>query len=226
MQSDVIVLGGGSVGLAIAHHMNRSGQSVALLESERQLGGLFRDTLIAGLRFDIGSFVFSENDSLFAQYPELLRKFVPVRGGVYIRMSDGTLSKWPLTPFSLTGSPNEFAKILFSLMSAKLMCRRPKSVAEFAAYYCGTRYLQRYGLKSYIENLFHLPISRIDPELAIGRLQFLKNFALRRYALRMLKISRAPRPTRLARPPCLAHLIRTARRVAARQHPALAACGA
>ena len=197
---DTIILGGGPVGLALANRALGMNLRVAVIEQQAQIGGLMQDSFLAGHRFDVGTFQFSPADSLFSQFPELLRDFVREVGRTYVRLPDDRFMPWPPTPNRIARSFNEKIKILTSLVTSKIRFRKRSDLAQFCRYYCGDYYFEQYGLKRYIENLFHLPIAEVDMEVAMDRLEFLSKFGVRAFLRRSLEKAPIKATKELCRP--------------------------
>ena len=54
MQTDILIVGGGLSGLALADHLARQGTDFLLVEAQERLGGRIMTKDIAGGRFDLG----------------------------------------------------------------------------------------------------------------------------------------------------------------------------
>ncbi len=65
--TDVVVVGGGPAGLAVAAHLSRAGCAVHVLEKDSEIGGRLRTDMVDGFRLDRGFHV------LFTAYPEARR---------------------------------------------------------------------------------------------------------------------------------------------------------
>ena len=64
---DVVVIGGGVAGLAVAHDLARAGVRVVLLEAADELGGLLRRGRVAGIDIDLGAESFATRTDAVAR---------------------------------------------------------------------------------------------------------------------------------------------------------------
>jgi hypothetical protein len=187
----VAVLGGGIAGVSAAAELADSGlYAVDLIEAAPRLGGLHRGVEAAGLHFDIGAFLYSEEHPMFDLFP-LLRELcprIPVRHRSLTPA--GTLDRYPLTPRGYLRDHGlaHAAAALADLARCKWSCRRRATLPEHLSYYLGcTLYLES-GLKTYIERLFALPDHEVGLEFARYRLGKVERAAsVRGVARRLLR---------------------------------------
>jgi protoporphyrinogen oxidase len=190
-ESSAVVLGGGIAGCTLAAELARSGRvSVTLFERAPHLGGLHRSELVSGLVYDIGAFIFGDDHSIFAMFPELRKAFrhVPNRYGSV--RAGGVLDEYPM---SLGGVRRQLgtlglSRIALEILAAKITRRRPDSVRSFSEYYMGPTLYRFSGLKTYIERLYLAPDTEIDLEFATKRMAAVVDSAgLRRNAVRLAR---------------------------------------
>lgn len=72
METDIVIVGGGLSGLALADHLEKAGRNWHLLEAGSTLGGRIRSPMIAGGRFDLGPAWFWPGQPLIATLAERL----------------------------------------------------------------------------------------------------------------------------------------------------------
>ena len=110
---DVVVIGGGVAGLAVAHDLARAGVGVVLLEAADELGGLLRRGRVAGIDIDLGAESFATRTDAVARLVadaglplDLVR---PQPGGAALVLADpsgvGGVTRGPLPRRTVLGIP-------------------------------------------------------------------------------------------------------------------------
>lgn len=202
----IAVLGGGAAGVVMAKHLADKGTvKVDLIEKEERLGGLHRSIRLEGLAFDIGAFLFSQENELLRSFPFLYDCFVPVRTIFLSVTPSGNVCRYPITVQSYLrdNGPMSLLLAIPDLLVSRIRYRKRDTVPSFAKYYMGEQIYQRSGLQNYIERLYGIRDEEVGLEFALQRLVKVHPMALARRRLgRLLQLfaPTAASPT-LARPP-------------------------
>jgi oxygen-dependent protoporphyrinogen oxidase len=107
---DVVVVGAGIAGLAVAHDVAAAGRSVVVLEAGDQAGGLLRRAELDGVSVDVGAESFALRTTggadLIADAGLDLRIVAPAPGGAHLVVTDGDgLLRAPLPERAVLGIP-------------------------------------------------------------------------------------------------------------------------
>lgn len=141
---DVVVIGGGVAGLAVAHDLARAGVRVVLLEAADELGGLLRRGRVAGIDIDLGAESFATRTDAVARLVadaglplDLVR---PQPGGAALVIEDpsgvGGVSRGPLPRRTVLGIPADpLAGDVVALVGAEAAARaaQERDLPAFAA---------------------------------------------------------------------------------------------
>lgn len=129
---DVVVIGGGVAGLAVAHDLARAGVRVVLLEAADELGGLLRRGRVAGIDIDLGAESFATRTDAVARLVadaglplDLVR---PQPGGAALVLADpsgvGGVTRGPLPRRTVLGIPADpLAADVVALIGAEAAAR-------------------------------------------------------------------------------------------------------
>lgn len=129
---DVVVIGGGVAGLAVAHDLARAGVGVVLLEAADELGGLLRRGRVAGIDIDLGAESFATRTDAVARLVadaglplDLVR---PQPGGAALVLADpsgvGGVTRGPLPRRTVLGIPADpLAADVVALIGAEAAAR-------------------------------------------------------------------------------------------------------
>lgn len=211
-QPRIAILGGGVTGCVLAGELAGSGRfEVSLIERAPRLGGLHRSVGIDGLHYDIGTFVFHPGHAVFGTFPGLAGLFVEASSRFRSLTASGRVDGYPMT---LRGYVRDhgiahLGYALGDLLCCKVRHRRRDTVPGYAKYYLGSTIYRESGLKAYIERLYSMPDTEVDPIFATKRLGLIGRWcSLRRIAGSVLRGRRtvlrgtpALTPTDLVRPP-------------------------
>ncbi len=170
--TELVILGGGPAGLAIAFYATRAGIPAVLYERSAELGGLCR-TFQAGVhRYDSGAHRFHD------QAPDITRDLRELLGERLVSVDApskiydrGRFIDFPPTPLNLIFSSGigPLARIGFDLVRA-WRPRAPRvSFADFAIGQFGETLARRY-LLNYSEKVWGLPATELSPDVATRRL--------------------------------------------------------
>jgi len=178
-EADALVLGGGVSGIIAAAALGREGRSVALVDHYLALGGNHKSRSIGPYTFDIGAFLFSDQDLVFSLFPEALKQCVSVFSSVSRLTPFGQIRRYPYDPRSelLGRGPAYTAACLASAATARLRYLRQHTAADFAKFYMGSKIYRDSGLERYIERLFGVPATEIEVEFAAKRLTWIPRAA-------------------------------------------------
>lgn len=141
---DVVVIGGGVAGLAVAHDLARAGVGVVLLEAADELGGLLRRGRVAGIDIDLGAESFATRTDAVARLVadaglplDLVR---PQPGGAALVLADpsgvGGVTRGPLPRRTVLGIPADpLAADVVALIGAEAAARaaRERDLPAFDA---------------------------------------------------------------------------------------------
>ncbi|WP_292835493.1 FAD-dependent oxidoreductase [Microbacterium sp.] len=98
LDADLVIVGAGIAGLAIAHDAARAGQRVMVLEAADRVGGLVRRAEVCGIPFDIGAESFATRTSgvadLIADAGLPLTLVAPAPGGAHL-VTTGETGSFP-----------------------------------------------------------------------------------------------------------------------------------
>lgn len=160
--ADLLVIGGGIAGLAIAHDAAKAGLQVTVLEAADRVGGLLQRAELDGVAFDIGAESFATRTSgvagLIADAGLPLAVVTPAPGGAHLLTTGpGGLLRAALPRRTVLGIPADpFAadvvRILGADGSARLAAERDlpplsgadePSLAELVTERCGPLVLER-----------------------------------------------------------------------------------
>lgn len=108
--SDVVVVGAGVAGLAIARDLAAAGRRVTVVEASDRVGGLLRRAELDGVAVDVGAESFAVRTTgvadLIADAGLALRVAAPAPGGAHLVLADGAgLLRAPLPERAVLGIP-------------------------------------------------------------------------------------------------------------------------
>ncbi|MEO8216822.1 MAG: FAD-dependent oxidoreductase [Acidobacteriota bacterium] len=171
---DFAILGGGIAGLVTAREILKRGQSVALIERDRELGGLARTVVREGFRFDLGGHRFhSHNPSVVQWLKDLLGTdllTVPRFSRIHLQ---GRFVEYPIRfPGALSiFSPPRAALMLGSFLAAKLTEREREDVSfeDWVVRRYG-KALYRVFFEPYTEKVWGIPCRDLSATWASQRI--------------------------------------------------------
>lgn len=171
---DTIILGGGATGLTVAAKLAGSGRLCVVDEYDR-LGGNHISREIDGCSFDIGAFVFQEDDPLFHAFPAMGPALLGQDLSLGRITPAGRLSHYPYSVKNdlVAGGVIEILRAGTSLLWGKLRYRRPRNAAEFAKFFMGGRVYRTSGLEHYIARLFGVRPDTVELEFARKRMNWI-----------------------------------------------------
>lgn len=191
MDYDAIVLGGGVSGLVSAALLARQGKRVLLADEYDGPGGNHIAVDIGAMTFDIGSFFFQDDSPLLAHFPDLLPLYQDIGSYTIARLTPfGAIARYPVDmrrEFLGTG-PVECARILLSVLWARLRVDPGENADSYARYWIGARFADRSGLRHYLARFYGTPPARIEAVFAEKRMGWIANPA------RRVLEARRPRP--------------------------------
>ena len=127
------IIGAGPAGLAAAYTLAKAGHQVAVVEQDRQVGGLSKTIDYRGFRFDIGGHrFFTKSDEVNRLWQEILGDEFLVRprlSRVYYR---GRLFHYPLKPLNALANLGVWTSFgaIASYLRAKLRPTHPEASFE------------------------------------------------------------------------------------------------
>ncbi len=181
-----IVLGAGPVGLATAKKLSSENLPIAILE-KKVTGGLLKSVNVEGKIYDIGNFIFTNDDLLLKNYPLSTKNYVSVKSKTYIRMEGDNFVDWPPHPKKIVNTPVELIKLYVSLLISKVKRNKNSDLRSYCEYFCGTHFFKNCGLEVYIENLFGSKVEDLEFELVKTRIKFIESFGIRKYLSKKIK---------------------------------------
>jgi hypothetical protein len=201
---NAIVLGAGISGLVSASVLLKQGCGrVIIVDEYPHIGGNHIDWSSDGYTFDIGSIIFQDDSPLLKHFPELLEHYVPINPSWSRLTPQGIVTAYPLSVKDdiLAAGPVEIAKILASVVYARVFRRKMRNAKEFAQYWIGDRLLQRSGLDSYMMRFYGVPSDQIGIKLAKKRMLWIsEHSSLWSVLARLAQPKRSPTNRQLARP--------------------------
>ncbi|GJD52357.1 hypothetical protein OPKNFCMD_5122 [Methylobacterium crusticola] len=197
---DAVVLGAGVSGLTAAAHLARSGRSVCLLDTYPEPGGNHLSWHVGGSTFDIGSIFFMSDNPLFAIFPAMLDRCVPIDWTIQRVTPDNRISRYPfdLRDDLISRRPADLLRIALDVSLHKARPRARASADDFIRYYLGTIIPRQTGLIHYFNRFYGLAPSEISYDFAERRMDWISQNAGVRARIRHLV--RPRRGGREARP--------------------------
>lgn len=202
---DAVVLGAGISGLVSAAILSQQGCSrVLIVDDYDHIGGNHLDWSSNGYTFDIGSLIFQDDSPLLVYFPELLKLYVPIEPDWARLNPQGKVTHYPISVRDdiLSAGPMVVARIVGSVIFARLFRWRLRNAKDFARFWIGAYLLHRSGLESYMRRFYGLPAAEIDIELAKKRMMWISTHASVRNILSRLLSRKAGGPInrQMARP--------------------------
>jgi protoporphyrinogen oxidase len=190
MMKRFTIIGAGPAGLAAAYTLAKAGHQVAVVDQDRQVGGLSKTIEYRGLRFDIGGHrFFTKSDEVNRLWLEILGDEFLVRprlSRVYYR---GRLFHYPLKPLNALANLGAWTSFLAmaSYLRAQIRPRHPESSFED---WVSNRFGEKlYGIffKTYSEKVWGIPCTELSADWASQRI---RNLNLGKAVLNSLGIHR------------------------------------
>jgi protoporphyrinogen oxidase len=181
----VLVLGGGPAGLTAGYLLAKVGRPVAVLEAERQVGGLAKTVEIDGYRFDLGGHrFFTKSIEVDTLWREILGEEFLLRPRLSRIYWNGRFLDYPLRGPDVIRKlgPLELSRCLASYARAAM--RRNKvdeSFEDWVTNRFGRRLFELF-FKSYTEKLWGVPTTEIRAEWAAQRIRGLSFLSAARAA--------------------------------------------
>jgi protoporphyrinogen oxidase len=202
---DVLVLGAGISGLVSASILLRQGaKNIVIVDEYAHVGGNHIDCRIGEYTFDIGSFIFQDDSPLLEHFPEIRPIYVPIVPTWGRLNPQGVVTHYPISIKDdvIVAGPVEWVRMIFSVLFARLFCRRLTNAKDFAQFWMGGRLFYRSGLRNYMSRFYGIAAEKIDIEFAEKRMFWIREHARLRNLVRHLLKSRKKTKanTQLARP--------------------------
>jgi NAD(P)-binding Rossmann-like domain len=153
---DVLVLGAGISGLVSASVLLKQGaKNVIVVDEYAHVGGNHIDCRIGEYTFDIGSFIFQDDSPLLEHFPEIRPLYVPIVPSWGRLNPQGVVTQYPLSIKDdlIVAGPVEWLRMIFSVLFARIFCRRLTNAKDFAQFWMGARLFYRSGLRVCPERL-------------------------------------------------------------------------
>lgn len=173
---DILILGGGPAGLAVASVAADRGYTVRVLEAAPAVGGNARTIEIDRIRYDTGAHRFhAKSDRATAWFSDLMEGAFHEVDAPSAIVDDGRFTPFPLGLTALLSSVGA-GPIAASATSALVhrfrsaLGRQPESFRSMALARYGRPLAERYLLR-YSGKLWGIPLDRLDPRAAGGRLK-------------------------------------------------------
>jgi protoporphyrinogen oxidase len=170
---ELVILGGGPAGIAVAFYAQRAGIRFALYERSLTYGGLCRTLRCGDHLYDSGAHRFHDRDAEVTQDVRSLLGDELVRVTAPSQIYDhGRFIDFPPTPLGLVRSTGlrDAGRIGAEIIGARLRrTAESASFADFAVRRFG-RTLARRLLLDYSEKLWGLPADQLSPDIATRRL--------------------------------------------------------
>ncbi|MGI6244713.1 MAG: NAD(P)-binding protein [Pseudochelatococcus sp.] len=161
-----IVLGAGVSGLVSAAVLEaRLNGPVLLVDEYERVGGNHISVDVGPYTFDIGSFFFQDDSPLLTHFPEMLQVYHDIGRYSISRLTPyGGVSRYPVDVRRdlFGGGPVELARILFSLLSARLRVDPARNAESYMTFWMGRRFAARSGLQGYLERFYGTSPERIE----------------------------------------------------------------
>lgn len=174
MSDRVVIIGAGPAGLTAAYALVKRGERPAVLERERQVGGIARTEVYKGYRFDIGGHRF------FTKVPEVEALWRELLGSEFIRVPrlsriyyEGRYYNYPLEPLNALSNLGliESCRIMLSYFKWRLF---PHPVEETFEQWVMNRFggrLYARFFKTYTEKVWGIPCKQIRADWAAQRIK-------------------------------------------------------
>lgn len=168
------IIGAGPAGLAAAYQLAKTGHSAAVLEQDRQVGGLSKTLEYRGFRFDIGGHrFFTKSPEVNGLWREILGDEFLIRprlSRIYYR---GKFYHYPLKPFNALRNLGLLTSLgaVASYGRAKLCPRKPEtSFEDWVTNRFGEK-LYRIFFKTYSEKVWGIPCTELSADWAAQRIR-------------------------------------------------------
>jgi protoporphyrinogen oxidase len=153
---------------------------VLVLDEYEHVGGNHIDSAYGEYTFDVGSFIFQDDSPLLRHFPEILPCYVPIDPSFGRLNPQGVVTKYPFSVHDdlWAAGPLEVARILLSVVQARLFHWRLTDARSFARFWIGERLLVRAGLEKYLERFYGVEPAQIDLQFANKRMLWIKEHAM------------------------------------------------
>ncbi|OWV98638.1 FAD-binding protein [Rhizobium sp. R72] len=203
---DAVVLGAGISGLVAASVLAKQGERTLVIDDYEHVGGNHMDwTSRDGYTFDVGSLIFQDDSPLLRHFPELLPHYLPIAPTWGRLNPQRKITEYPISVRDdiLAAGPIGLMRISFSVLYARLFCKKMGNARDFARYWIGDYLLRRSGLETYMKRFYGIAPEKIDLDLARKRMGWISEHASIGTLIKKLMRSRmaaGPANRQLARP--------------------------
>ncbi|WP_118137371.1 NAD(P)/FAD-dependent oxidoreductase [Oceanicella sp. SM1341] len=202
---DVLVLGAGVTGLALARMLSARGSSVCLVDDYPSPGGNHISWETGGMSFDMGSIFFWSDNPLFGLFPGLARRCPEVRFAVQRIAPDGAVRAYPFDMRAeVLERPLAYRlRVAGELAAARARRMDRRSAEGFLRHHLGPTLTRDSGILNYMQRFYGLAPSEISFAFAESRMRWVSSRASLRARLSGLLRRRpaGPAPRCLVRPP-------------------------
>ena len=173
---DAVILGAGVTGLVTADILLKHGaKDILVIDEYDDIGGNHINIDCGPYTYDIGTFIFQDDSPLLFHFPELLPLYHPVDQSISRIRPDGRVLDYPLSVKEevIKAGPVEWARILTSVVKARLFGPKPCNADTYARYWIGTRFYQESGLCAYVRRFYGAPPESVELAFAEKRMGWL-----------------------------------------------------
>ncbi|QDL94726.1 FAD-binding protein (plasmid) [Paroceanicella profunda] len=211
---DVLVLGAGVTGLALARILSARGNSVCLMDDYASPGGNHISWTLEGMSFDVGAIFFWSDNPLFELFPGLARRCLDVRFDAQRITPDGAVRAYPFDMRAeVLDRPLRYRlRVARELAAARLRPMDRRSAEGFLRRHLGPTLTRDSGILNYMQRFYGLAPGEISFAFAESRMRWVSSRASLRARLQAplqallraasrRRAARGPAPRCLVRPP-------------------------